>query len=162
MILLDSADLEAIPMDSAQIGAALLYRGITTGRDFSTDGNRSFTYLGINLKPLAPILLNGSRDPGTGDWTLLWTRRSRVDTEWRDYVDTPIGESSEQYQIDIYDSGSYATVKRTIAATAPTAAYSASDQTSDFGSSQSTLYIKLYQISATIGRGYPLTTSITR
>lgn len=162
VILLDSADLEAIPMDSAQIGAALLYRGITTGRDFSTDGNRSFTYFGINLKPLAPILLNGSRDPGTGDWTLLWTRRSRVDTEWRDYVDVPIGESSEQYQIDIYDSGSYAAVKRTIAATSPTAAYSAADQTVDFGSGQSTLYIKLYQLSATIGRGYPLTTSITR
>jgi len=162
LILLDSADIEAIPLDSAQIGASLMYRGITAGRDFSTDGNRSFSYQGINLKPLSPILLNGSRDPGTGDWTLLWTRRSRVDTEWRDYVDAPIGEDSEQYQIDIYESGSYAVVKRTITATSPTAAYSAADQTTDFGSGQSTLYIKLYQLSATIGRGYPLTTSITR
>jgi hypothetical protein len=162
VILLDSADIEAIPMDTAQIGASLLYRAITAGRDFSTDGNRSFTYQGVNLKPLSPILLNGSIDPGSGDWTLLWTRRSRKDTEWRDYVDAPLGEDSEQYQLDIYDSGSYSVVKRTITATAQTASYSAADQTTDFGSGQSTLYIKLYQVSATIGRGYPLTTSITR
>ena len=162
VILLDSADIEAIPMDTAQIGASLLYRAITSGRDFSTDGNRSFTYQGVNLKPLSPILLNGSIDPGSGDWTLLWTRRSRKDTEWRDYVDAPLGEDSEQYQLDIYDSGSYSVVKRTITATAQTASYSAADQTTDFGSGQSTLYIKLYQVSATIGRGYPLTTSITR
>ena len=162
IILLDSADIEAMAMDSSQIGASLLYRAITNGRDLSTDINRAFTYNGVNLKPLSPILLNGSRDQISGDWTLLWTRRSRIDTEWRDYVDAPLGEASEQYQLDIYDSGSYTTVKRTITATTPTASYSAADQTTDFGSGQSTLYIKLYQMSVTIGRGYPFTTSITR
>ena len=36
------------------------------------------------------------------------------------------------------------------------------NQVTDFGSNQATLYVKVYQLSANVGRGYPLTTSITR
>ena len=35
-------------------------------------------------------------------------------------------------------------------------------QVADFGSNQATLYVKVYQLSANVGRGNPLTTSITR
>lgn len=161
IVLLDTVDLALIVMGVGTIGLPYLYRGITYDRDIGTDGDRTFAYSAVNLKPLAPIYLTGNRD-SSNNWEFTWIRRTRDGGEWRDNVDAALGEASEAYQIDIYSDGTYATVKRTISATSPTAAYTSADQTTDFGSNQGTLYLKLYQISATVGRGYPLTTSITR
>ncbi len=162
LILLDTTDVAAIAMGSGTIGLSYLYRGITTGRDISTDSDRSFAYQGVNLKPLSPVYLNGSRDPSSNDWSLEWIRRTRTGGEWRDYVDASLSEDVEAYQIDVYANGSYATVKRTITASTPHCVYASTAQVIDFGSNQSTLYLKIYQMSAVIGRGYPLTQSITR
>lgn len=162
VVLLDSADLQVLPLTNADIGAARLFRAITSGRDFSTDSDRAMTYAAVNLKPLSPVLLNGSRDPGTADWSLTWTRRTRKGGEWLDGVDAELGEAAEAYDIEVYADGSYATLKRTITASSPSCAYSSADQVTDFGGNQSTLYLKVYQRSATVGRGYPLTTAITR
>ena len=162
LILLDTTDMATITMSSAAIGLPYLYRGITVDRDLSTDSNRSFTYQGVNLKPLSPIALTGSIDPGTSDWSLSWIRRTRSGGEWRDNVDASLGEDYEVYQVDIFADGTYATVKRTLDATSPAVTYSSAMQAADFGGNQSTLYLKVYQISAAVGRGYPLTQSLTR
>jgi hypothetical protein len=162
LILLDTTDVSAIEMSTGSIGLSYLYRGITVERDISTDSNRAFAYQGVNLKPLSPIALTGAIDPASADWSLTWIRRTRTGGEWRDYVDADIGESSEAYQIDVFADGTYATVKRTLTASSPAATYASADQVSDFGGNQATLYLKLYQMSATVGRGYPLTTSIAR
>jgi hypothetical protein len=37
----------------------------------------------------------------------------------------------------------------------PSAVYASADQTTDFGGAQSTIAVRVYQISATIGRGFP-------
>ena len=162
LVLLDSIDVAAIEMSSGSIGLSYLYRGITIDQDLSTDSNQSFTYSGVNLKPLSPVYLNGGRDPSSGDWTLTWIRRTRTGGEWRDYVDASLGEDVEAYQIDIYADGSYSTNKRTLSVGSPSCTYSSADQVADFGANQTTLYLKIYQISSIIGRGYPLTQSITR
>jgi len=161
IILLDTDDLAMIAMSASTIGLSRLYRGITYGRDLSTDSNRSFAYQAVNLKPLSPILLNGHRD-ASGNWSLSWVRRARGLVEWRDYVDTPLNEATEQYQIEIFSSGSYTTVKRTLTVSAAAASYTTAEQTADFGSNQTTLYLRIYQLSATVGRGYALQQSITR
>lgn len=161
VVLLDTSSISLLSLSTAIIGQSRLYRGITSGRDISTDGNRAFTYQGINLKPLSPIALTGNRD-ASNDWALSWIRRTRTGGEWRDYVDAMLGETSEAYQVDIFSDGTYTTVKRTLSVTSPAAAYTSADQTTDFGSNQGTLYLKIYQLSATVGRGYPLTQSITR
>lgn len=162
IVLLDVDDLGIIAMASSTIGAARDYRGISVGADISSDSNRSFTYRAINLTPLSPIALTGHRDPSSGDWTLTWVRRTRTGGEWRDYVDAELGETVEQYQIDIFSDGTYTTVKRTLTVTAPGAAYPSADQSADFGSDQATLYLRIYQMSSAVGRGYPLTATITR
>ena len=161
LVLLDTTDIAAIVMGSGTIGLSYLYRGITLDRDISTDSNRAFTYAGVNLKPLSPIALTGNRD-ASNDWALSWVRRTRDGGEWRDNVDASLGETSEAYQVDVFSDGAYATVKRTISTTSPAATYTSADQTTDFGGNQGTLYLKIYQMSATVGRGYPLTQSITR
>ncbi len=162
LVLLDTADVAAIATNSGSIGLSYIYRGVTADRDISTDANRAFAYQGVNLKPLSPIALTGDRDPSSNDWALTWIRRTRDSGEWRDYVDVSLGEATESYAIEVYADGSYATVKRTITASSPFCVYPSADQVSDFGANQATLYLKLTQISATVGRGYPLTTSLTR
>lgn len=102
--------------------------------------------------------ISGQRHaPSTNDWTVSWVRRGRLDWEWRDYVETPLGEASESYEIDIM-SGS--TVKRTLTATTQSVTYTAAQQTTDFGAVQTTLSVRVYQISATVGRGYAGTATL--
>lgn len=161
IILLDTTNLAFISVNSSTIGTARDYRGITTGKSLDSDSSLAFTYQGVNLECLSPVGLTGNRNPSTSDWTLTWIRRSRM-PGWYDYVDVPLGETSESYEIDIYSDGTYTTVKRTLTAATPTVAYTSAQQTTDFGSNQATLYLKLYQLSATVGRGYALTQSITR
>lgn len=161
LILLDTDDLALVTTSASTIGLSRLYRAITYGREISTDSNRAWTYQGINLKPLSPILLNGHRD-ASNDWSLSWVRRTRGVAEWRDNVDAPLNEAAEQYQIDVFSSSGFTTLKRTLTVSTPAATYSAADQTADFGAPQATLHLRIYQISATVGRGYPLTESITR
>lgn len=162
VVLLTDADMAWIGIDTASIGLERQYRGITNGALIDSDASLDFTYSGVNLECLSPVYLNGNRHPSTNDWTLTWIRRTRIDGALRNYVDVSLGETAESYEIDIYSDGTYATVKRTITASSATAAYTSAQQTTDFGGNQTTLYVKVYQLSATVGRGYPLTATITR
>lgn len=161
LVKLDASALGFLNVNASSIGSERLYRAITSGKALASASDQPFTYAGVNLECLSPVNLTGNRHPSTNDWTLAWTRRSRF-VEWRDYVDARLGETGESYEIDIYADGTYATLKRTLTATTPTVAYTSAQQVTDFGSNQATLYVKVYQLSATVGRGYPLTTSITR
>lgn len=138
------------------IGRELFYKTVSVGNSLGNTSETSFTYLGNNLKPFAPVHVTGSRD-GSSNLTINWIRRSRVDGEWRDGVGIPLGEESELYEVDILNGGN---VVRTITATSPTASYSAADQTTDFGSTQSSVLVKIYQMSAVVGRGYAVSATI--
>ncbi|MDB2414177.1 glycoside hydrolase TIM-barrel-like domain-containing protein [Rickettsiales bacterium] len=132
------------------IGRELFYKAVSVGNSLGNTDEAAFTYTGRNLKPFAPVHVKGVRD-GSGNLTISWIRRSRVDGEWRDGVGIPLGEESESYEVDIFDGS---TVVRTIEVTSATASYSAADQTTDFGSVQSSVDVKIYQLSAVVGRGY--------
>jgi len=161
LVLLASAGLRFVSTNLNQIGLEKSYRGITNGDKISADSNRAFAYRAVNLRCLSPVGITGSI-AATGDWTLGWTRRTRLGGEWRDSVDAPLGEAVEAYDIEIFGDASRAALKRTLHGNAPSVAYSAAQQVTDFGGLQSTLYLRIYQLSATTGRGYPLTATITR
>jgi Putative phage tail protein len=134
--------------DSA-INRKYLYKVVSNGQDVNTVGSFEFINTGETLKPYSPINIAGSRD-GSSNLTITWLRRSRTFFAWTGGIPVPLGEASEQYEIDIM-SGT--TVKRTIAATSESAVYSAADQTTDFGSAQPSIEVNIYQISAKVGRG---------
>jgi hypothetical protein len=103
-------------------------------------------------KPWAPVHVAGSRD-GSDNLTITWVRRSRLAGE--DFPDgseeIPLGEATEAYEVDIVDSG---VVVRTIGSlTAETATYSAANQTTDGLTPGDPVTVRVYQISATVGRG---------
>lgn len=93
-----------------------------------------------------------ARSPG--DLTIRWTRRSRslaADT-WG-AGDVPLAEDSEAYEVEIRDGGA---LKRALTTTTTSALYSAAQQTADWGALLATgqsLSIRIYQLSALIGRG---------
>lgn len=162
VVLLSDVDIAFAGAESSAINAPRLYRGITAGRSIDDDPGVEFSYSGVNLKPLSPIRLNGSRHPTTWDWTLIWMRRTRMPSIWGGSGGVDLGEASEAYEIEIYTSSAYTTVKRTLSTSTPTVQYTSAQQVADFGSNQATIYVRVYQISSIVGRGYPLQTTITR
>jgi GTA TIM-barrel-like domain/Putative phage tail protein len=105
-------------------------------------------FVGRGRKPLSPVHVRGART--AADLTLTWIRRTRFGGDSWETAEVPLGETSEAYEIDILDNG---TVVRTLSTTAPTALYTAAQQTADFGAPQSNLVCEVFQISAVVGRG---------
>lgn len=159
IVLLDTMGEAFITGKTADIGIPYIYRGITHGKALESDTNKSFTYRGVNLECLSPCALTGSRHPTTDDWTITWTRRSRLDV-WRDLVDMPLAETSESYEIDIYDAD-FTLVLSTLTASLPSVSYPKTQQDADSGVDMTTLNVKIYQMSSVVGRGYPLAGTLT-
>ncbi|MDE3060247.1 MAG: glycoside hydrolase TIM-barrel-like domain-containing protein, partial [Pseudomonadota bacterium] len=133
------------------IGLPREYKPVTFGSTLSLASEQDFTYGGIALKPYSPAHISGARD-GSSNLTVDWVRRARLGGSWQDYVDVPLNEASEAYEVDIMNGGA---VVRTINSLAsPTASYTAAQQTTDFGSPQASITVNVYQLSAAVGRGY--------
>jgi len=160
-VLLDAATLKRIAVDDSEIGLARTYKAPAFGQSLAVVSPEPFTLAGVGLKPLAPIQLAAGRTANAAwDVTLKWTRRTRLGGDWRDYADASLGETAESYEVDIYDA-SFTTLKRTLTSSSPTVTYTNAQQVTDFGSSQSTIYVKVYQLSATIGRGFAAQGTLT-
>lgn len=161
VVLLDAAALRRVPMSNAELGVARYWKAVTSGRDTSTADSESFTDNGVGLKPFSPDDVRVARD-ASNNITITMQRRSRLACRLAGAlgISIPLGEESERYECDVFATSGYATVKRTLTASASTTGglvtftYSAANQTTDFGSAQSTVYLKAYQLSAAIGRGY--------
>ena len=105
------------------------------------------------LRPWSPAHLRGIRNEA-GDLTVTWVRRARRNGEWLDGADVPLAEESERYDVEMLSSGGF--VLRTFAGLAtPAATYTAGSQVADFGAAQAAIRIRVYQLSALVGRGIP-------
>ncbi|WDM85624.1 glycoside hydrolase TIM-barrel-like domain-containing protein [Ehrlichia sp. JZT12] len=108
-------------------------------------------YYANNLRPLAVTHVKGQRDI-YNNLTISWIRRTRINGEWKDNIDTPIDEKFESYDIEILDN--YNIIKRTITIKDNTTyIYSAEQQKIDFNFIQEKINIRIYQNSDTVGRG---------
>ncbi len=154
-VLLDSR-IGKVNMPDGLIGLSRLYKAVSIGETLGETNAQSFAYNANALKPYAPAHVAGERD-GAGNLTISWIRRTRHGGSWRDGVDVPLSEASEAYEIDILDGED---VVRTLSASTPSVSYDAADQTSDFGSPQSSVSVKIYQMSERIGRGRPAEVSV--
>lgn len=150
-ILLTDPDNAFINMASESLTLERIYRGITNRAALDTGDNVSFAYQGVNLEPLSPVHARATRD-GSSNLSATFVRRSRLSSSWWSTgVVAPVGESAEAYEVDVMNGSA---VARTIAVTAAAFSYSAADQTTDFGSPQSSITFRIYQLSEVVGRGY--------
>jgi hypothetical protein len=158
-ILLTTSGIQRIPGVTADLHMPRLYKAVTVGGSLARTRAQAFTNEGAGLKPYASVHVGGGRN-AAGDVLIHWTRRSRISGEWRNGVDVPLGEETEAYDVEIYDAG-YTTLKRTLAGlTSPGATYSAADQAADGMAPGDPVYLRVFQLSSVIGRGYPAQATI--
>ena len=117
---------------------------------------QSFTNTGEGLRPFSPVHVAGTRNDAS-DLTITWVRRTRLSTPTLGGGPVPLGEASERYEVDILVGF---LVVRTIAATTPTAAYSAAQQTTDGLTPGALVHVAVYQMSDVRGRGHPARATI--
>ena len=139
------------PGSVADILQPRAFLGVTIGARLDSATAQTFTLTGEGLRPYAPVNLRQAPQP-SGDLVLTWDRRTRYQTNLLTGV-VPLGEAAEAYDVEIYSG---ATLKRTLASATPTATYTAAQQVADFGATQAHVSTRIYQRSATVGRGTPL------
>lgn len=156
VVVLSATTLRRVVRDAAEIGLAYNYKAWTFGRSINSVTAQSFTDTGIALKPFAPTDLRVARD-ASNNATITIKRRTRLSHRFLSAgIDAPLGETTASYALVIYSSNSYATVLRTITSTTESFSYTAAQQTSDGLTPGNTLYLRAYQVSSTVGYGYPL------
>lgn len=148
-VLVSGPGIYRLPVQTSEIGAERTYRAVTAGAPFDSGEDIVFASTGQALKPFAPVYVEGDRDTN-GDLTITWIRRDRLGQSLRDGVPLRNSEASTVYEVDVLDGD---TIVRTISVSTEEAVYTAAEQTSDFGSPQSSVTVRVYQISATVGRG---------
>lgn len=159
-VLLDATSMRFALLDTSELGRQQFRKAVTTGQRLSAVAPETITPAGVNLKPYSPVYVAANRD--AADTILTWIRRTRLSTRFGGPTPgaAPLGEESERYEVDIYTASNFLTVVRSMSSTEPTVTYTAAQQTADFGSPQSVLHIKVYQVSAIVGRGYAATASV--
>lgn len=126
------------------------FKPVTVLADEDLTTEQAFTNTGVRSKPLAAVQVLGIRDVGN-DLTVTWLRRTRLRTPGLGNGAAPLGETTEAYEIDVFDG---ATVVRTITASVESLTYTAAEQTTDGLTPGDPVTLDIYQISETRGRGY--------
>jgi len=165
VVVLDAA-MASLPIAEADLGLPWSWRIGPASRPVSDETYvaQAFTPVGVGLRPFSVAHVEQPwRKPRIpGDLTIRWARRSRAlaADSWG-AVEVPLIEEVEAYEVEILDG---ATVKRVLNATTTSAIYTAAQQTTDWGgllAPGDTLDIRIFQISALIGRGAAKTVTLT-
>ncbi len=158
VILVEKSAMLRMPFSLADIGDYKQFKGVSTNSDAGLAPVKYSMINAAELRPYAPNDVRGARDGGD-NLTITWSRCARLNGHnmWVDgtgTIDNP--ESVEAYEVDVLDSND--TVLRTLTATSDTTGcvYSAANQTTDFGSPQEAVKVRVHQMSsyAAVGRGY--------
>lgn len=153
-VMLSAGGVVRLPLQISDIGVARIYRAVTMGTSTAEGTTQSFAGQGEALKPFSPVHIHGTYS--AGDLIIEWTRRGRLGQELRSGSDIPLSEETEAYEVDIIAPGSSPeTAVRTIETTTTTATYTAAEQAADGFGGGDPIMVRVYQISATVGRGTP-------
>jgi len=139
---------------TAPLSLARLYKVVGVGRSIQESTPQTFTYTGVNLKPFSPSTPIGYRN-AAGDIILGFSRRSRLGASLNTFLNPPLGEAITQYEVEFWNA-TYTVLRRAFTGLAtPTVTYTAAQQTTD-GGAANPAYYRIFQMSSTVGRGYPL------
>lgn len=156
-ILLQAATVRFVPLNISDKGRTFYYRVPSVGQDVHDVADTIFVPQMNALKPLAPRHVTATRN-GSLDITLTWKRRARSNCEWVDYIDVPLDESVELYDIEIMNGSNVA--RSFLNQSSTTLTYTAAQQIADFGAVQSAVTVKVYQLSTRYGRGSTFATTV--
>ncbi|RUU29772.1 phage tail protein [Mesorhizobium sp. M6A.T.Ce.TU.016.01.1.1] len=148
-VMISSAWLTKLSHPLSDLDATLYYRAIGAGADQFSGAVLPHVVTGTAETPYAAVNVAGALDGG--DTLISFDRRSRL-RPWEMFAVSPDnGEATQSFEVDVYDG---VDVVRTITATSLPVTYLAADKVTDFGTPPAEADIKVYQMSATVGRGY--------
>ncbi|GLI92054.1 baseplate multidomain protein megatron [Methylocystis echinoides] len=152
VVLLNDA-LTPLARDVSEIGAPITYAIGPADRDVADPLylRTTLTATGKALMPYAPTQPRAVRN--AEGIIISFLRRGRIDADAWQAIDIPLGETSESYEAEIV----LPTGRRRLSGATPSILYPAARELADFGAPQSVLSLSLYQMSATVGRGFPFT-----
>jgi hypothetical protein len=158
VVLLDQTILTVLSMSLSEVGVSNTYRYGPAPLPMADNRYQQVTrtFQGVGLKPYAPVHLRADRN--NSGVTLSWIRRTRYNGDGWDIADAPLNEESEAYEIEVMNGNA---VVRTLTSSTSSVLYSNANETADFGGPQSTIKFRVYQMSATIGRGWPGEATVT-
>ncbi|MBL8561411.1 MAG: host specificity protein, partial [Gemmobacter sp.] len=110
-------------------------------------------FAGVGLRPYAPVHLRSSRAV-SGDLTVTWVRRSRIDADSWQGAEVPLGEEGESYLIRVTQG---ATVLAEATASSPSWTWTSAAQAGASGA----VTISVAQISARFGPGLARSMAVT-
>lgn len=148
VLLQDQVAALELTLDELRLPYQWTYGPATRDLSDPTYGALQHTFQGIGLRPYAPVHVHAERN--NGDLHISWVRRTRIGGDSWDTIEVPLSEDQELYEVDILDGTA---VKRTLQSTTPSVTYLSADQVSDFGAAQSSVHVKIYQLSTFFGRG---------
>jgi hypothetical protein len=164
VVVLDEA-LAPLAVGEAALGLEATWRVGPASRPHSSDTYRQrlFTLEGVGLRPFSVAHVEQpwrrAREPG--DLALRWTRRSRAlaADSWT-APEVPLAEEAEAYEVEVLNGSA---VRRTLATWTTSATYTAAQQLADRGAllgPGDTLDLRIFQLSAVVGRGAPATITL--
>jgi hypothetical protein len=152
-VLLTSSAINGLVTAVDQLGVSKTYKSVTYGTLIEDGLVQDFTYTGRDLMPYAP--LHHSATASGANVNLAWVRRGRLLGELRDGTDTvPLSESSTEYELELFDALGTTLVRTVLGLTSPAYTYLAADQVTDGLDAETALYVKVYQVSEAVGRGF--------
>lgn len=152
-LMLFAADGEKVPLALSEKDAVRYYRGAGGGQLIEEADRTTLTSVHRALMPYAPVLVKAAVN--ATDIDITWQRRTRVGGAMLDFQDTvPLSEDSEEYTVVALDAPGGAVVRTITSITTPDYTYLNADLITDYGSIPSQLFLRVYQISAQVGRGF--------
>jgi hypothetical protein len=161
-VMVSTGDIVRVPLSVAQIGAIYDYRIVSSGAAFTTGTDQNFISRGTALIPFSPVDAAAAEGTG-GNIDITWTRRDRLGQTLMSGMDIPLSDYPENFEIDItegpHSPASPLTVFRTLTSGTTSVVYSAADFAADYAgespASPKVIYVRIYQMSLTMGRGTP-------
>jgi hypothetical protein len=154
-VLLTTATVLQFAHTATQTNVSRFFKAATFRQSLDEVGSPTqeltFASNAANLRPWSGICAEATRN-GAGDITITWLRRDRRETTMLNLRGLAQSEETESYEVEVQGGSP----QRTLTSTSPSVTYTAAQQTEDFGSTQNPVSVRIYQMSAKVGRGVAL------
>ncbi len=155
-IVLDDA-VQGLTAGLSELGVLNTWRVGPAKRDFGDSSFVEFssTSTPAALMPYAPVKAKAVR--GASGVVISFLRRGRVESDAWEPIEIPLGEDQSVFNIEILKNGS---VQSVLITTTTDVLYPSASEVADFGAPVSALDLRIYQLSASVGRGFALTVRV--
>ncbi len=156
-VILDPDSVRRVVQATEDTGKERFFKIIGSGLPVYAAVVTPFVNTGNSQRPWKPAIIRSTRD-GPGEVTITFHRRTRIAIEWQDFVDVPLGQEQESYEMDILDNAGV--VLDTLNSTTEEFIITVALQSSLFSGNQDRIAVVIYQMSNLVGRGFPANANV--